>query len=139
MSCFTTIYLIIHTQEFQDLWKHLDLICDEGPLADTNLSRSGSTVVDLSVQRKYKIIRGGRYVWGITQQLAPGRCVSLFQNNPLKSRSILLTLDVLSCSRRQTPIFYPNKYTNFCRKLGGFLIFSPKIFFAKEKKVCSSD
>ena len=71
----------------------------------------------------------------ITQQLAPGRCISLFQNNSLKSRSILLTLDVLSCSRRQTPIFYPNKYTNFCRKLGGFLIFSPKIFSPKKKKV----
>lgn len=49
----------LSVDEFQDLWKHLDLICDEGPLADTNLSRSGSTVVDLSVQGKYKIIRGG--------------------------------------------------------------------------------
>ena len=49
-------------QEFEELWKHLDLICDGGPLADNNLSRSGSTVVDLSVEGQYKIIREGRYV-----------------------------------------------------------------------------
>ena len=49
-------------QEFEELWKHLDLICDGGPLADNNLSRSGSTVMDLSVEGQYKIIREGRYV-----------------------------------------------------------------------------
>lgn len=46
-------------QEFETLWHHLDLIVDGGQLGDTDFSRSGSTVVDLSVKGTYKIIRAG--------------------------------------------------------------------------------
>jgi len=51
------IYII---QEFSELWPQLDLVCDGGPLGDTECSRSGSTVVNLSVKGKYTIIRDGR-------------------------------------------------------------------------------
>ena len=47
-------------QEFKDLWPQLDLVFDGGELGDTFHSRAGSTVVDLSVQGTYKIIREGR-------------------------------------------------------------------------------
>lgn len=43
-------------QEFQSLWPKLDLIVDAGVLSD---SRAGSTVVDLSQQGQYAIIRPG--------------------------------------------------------------------------------
>lgn len=49
----------LNTQEFHELWPHLDLICDGGQLGDTEFSRRGSTVIDLSVRGKYKIIRDG--------------------------------------------------------------------------------
>ncbi|WAR08613.1 YRDC-like protein [Mya arenaria] len=41
------------------LWPQLDVICDGGQLGDTEFSRRGSTVVDLSVRGKYRIIRDG--------------------------------------------------------------------------------
>ncbi|XP_045196415.2 threonylcarbamoyl-AMP synthase-like [Mercenaria mercenaria] len=49
----------LNVQEFHELWPQLDLICDGGQLGDTEFSRRGSTVVDLSVRGKYKIIRDG--------------------------------------------------------------------------------
>lgn len=49
----------LNIQEFEDLWPHLDLVFDGGQLGDTDFSRRGSTVVDLSVRDKYKIIRDG--------------------------------------------------------------------------------
>lgn len=49
----------LSVEEFQDIWKYLDLVCDGGPLVDSNHSRSGSTVVDLSAEGRYKIIREG--------------------------------------------------------------------------------
>ena len=50
----------IFTQEFEGLWPQLDLVCDGGQLGNTDFSRRGSTVVDLSVEGKYTIIRDGR-------------------------------------------------------------------------------
>ncbi|GAB6026211.1 hypothetical protein CHUAL_014062 [Chamberlinius hualienensis] len=45
--------------EFQDLWPHLRLIVDGGRLGQSEESRLGSTVVDLSVVGHYRIIRRG--------------------------------------------------------------------------------
>ncbi|CAI5781859.1 domain-containing, mitochondrial [Podarcis lilfordi] len=47
--------------EFQELWPHLSLVIDGGPTGDIHRpeSRLGSTVIDLSVPGKFKIIRGG--------------------------------------------------------------------------------
>lgn len=48
-------------QEFQDLWPHLSLVIDGGPIGDSQSPecRLGSTVVDLSVPGKFTIIRPG--------------------------------------------------------------------------------
>ncbi|XP_060639994.2 threonylcarbamoyl-AMP synthase [Anolis sagrei] len=47
--------------EFQELWPHLSLVVDGGPLGDPHSpeSRLGSTVVDLSIPGKFKVIRPG--------------------------------------------------------------------------------
>lgn len=49
------------SQEFQDLWPHLSLVIDGGPIGDSQSPecRLGSTVVDLSVPGKFGIIRPG--------------------------------------------------------------------------------
>lgn len=44
-------------KEFQDLWPKLAVVVDGGPIGDQ--SRLGSTVVDLSVHGKYRVIRPG--------------------------------------------------------------------------------
>ncbi|XP_067674132.1 threonylcarbamoyl-AMP synthase-like isoform X1 [Haliotis asinina] len=49
----------LSVEEFQSLWPRLDLIFDGGRLGDTEESRLGSTVVDLSVEGKFRIIREG--------------------------------------------------------------------------------
>ncbi|XP_021482655.1 threonylcarbamoyl-AMP synthase [Meriones unguiculatus] len=48
-------------EEFQDLWPHLSLIIDGGPIGDSKSPecRLGSTVVDLSVPGKFCVIRPG--------------------------------------------------------------------------------
>ncbi|KAM9352831.1 threonylcarbamoyl-AMP synthase [Symphorus nematophorus] len=48
----------VAVHEFQDLWPKLAVVVDGGPIGDQ--SRLGSTVVDLSVLGKYRIIRPGR-------------------------------------------------------------------------------
>ncbi|XP_054854644.1 threonylcarbamoyl-AMP synthase [Eublepharis macularius] len=47
--------------EFQELWPHLALVVDGGPIGDPQRPecRLGSTVVDLSVPGKFKVIRPG--------------------------------------------------------------------------------
>ncbi|XP_076827917.1 threonylcarbamoyl-AMP synthase [Brachyhypopomus gauderio] len=50
-----TSSIAIH--EFDELWPSLAVVVDDGPIADQ--SRLGSTVVDLSVPDKYRIIRPG--------------------------------------------------------------------------------
>uniref|UniRef100_A0A8C4ZKI9 Threonylcarbamoyl-AMP synthase n=1 Tax=Gadus morhua TaxID=8049 RepID=A0A8C4ZKI9_GADMO len=47
----------VAVHEFQDLWPRLALVVDDGPIGDQN--RLGSTVVDLSVLGKYRVIRPG--------------------------------------------------------------------------------
>ncbi|XP_052350091.1 yrdC domain-containing protein, mitochondrial isoform X3 [Oncorhynchus keta] len=47
----------VAVHEFQDLWPRLAVVVDGGPIGDK--SRLGSTVVDLSVLGKYRIIRPG--------------------------------------------------------------------------------
>ncbi|XP_034410260.1 yrdC domain-containing protein, mitochondrial isoform X2 [Cyclopterus lumpus] len=47
----------VAVQEFQELWPKLAVVVDGGPIGDH--SRLGSTVVDLSVLGKYRIIRPG--------------------------------------------------------------------------------
>lgn len=47
----------VAVHEFQDLWPSLAVVVDGGPIGDQ--SRLGSTVVDLSVFGKYRIIRPG--------------------------------------------------------------------------------
>ncbi|XP_066494802.1 threonylcarbamoyl-AMP synthase [Tiliqua scincoides] len=47
--------------EFQELWPHLSLVIDGGPIGDMHSPecRLGSTVVDLSVPGQFKVIRPG--------------------------------------------------------------------------------
>ncbi|XP_074538806.1 threonylcarbamoyl-AMP synthase [Halichoeres trimaculatus] len=47
----------VAVHEFQELWSKLAVVVDGGPIEDQ--SRLGSTVVDLSVLGKYRIIRPG--------------------------------------------------------------------------------
>lgn len=47
----------VAVHEFQELWPRLAVVVDGGPIGDQ--SRLGSTVVDLSVLGKYRIIRPG--------------------------------------------------------------------------------
>ncbi|KAK1795075.1 hypothetical protein P4O66_010255 [Electrophorus voltai] len=47
----------VAVHEFEELWPSLAVVVDGGPIADQ--SRLGSTVVDLSVPDKYRIIRTG--------------------------------------------------------------------------------
>ncbi|XP_033495917.1 threonylcarbamoyl-AMP synthase [Epinephelus lanceolatus] len=47
----------VAVHEFQELWPNLAVVVDGGPIGDN--SRLGSTVVDLSVLGKYRIIRPG--------------------------------------------------------------------------------
>lgn len=51
----------LSVEEFQDLWPHLSLVIDGGPIGDSQSPecRLGSTVVDLSVPGKFTIIRPG--------------------------------------------------------------------------------
>lgn len=51
----------LSVEEFQDLWPHLSLVIDGGPIGDSESPecRLGSTVVDLSVPGKFGIIRSG--------------------------------------------------------------------------------
>lgn len=44
-------------KEFEELWSKLAVVVDGGPIRDQ--SRQGSTVVDLSVLGKYRVIRPG--------------------------------------------------------------------------------
>uniref|UniRef100_A0A915IHC7 Threonylcarbamoyl-AMP synthase n=1 Tax=Romanomermis culicivorax TaxID=13658 RepID=A0A915IHC7_ROMCU len=46
-------------EEFENIWPKIDLIIDGGAIPETNLSRYGSTVVDLSIPGQYKIVRNG--------------------------------------------------------------------------------
>ncbi|CAH1799638.1 unnamed protein product [Owenia fusiformis] len=46
-------------EEFKELWPRLDFILDAGRLSETQESRLGSTVVNLSTQGHYTIIREG--------------------------------------------------------------------------------
>ncbi|XP_028984362.1 yrdC domain-containing protein, mitochondrial [Betta splendens] len=47
----------VEVHEFQELWPRLAVVVDGGPIGDQ--SRLGSTVVDLSVPDRYRIIRPG--------------------------------------------------------------------------------
>ncbi|KAI4894357.1 hypothetical protein NFI96_032793 [Prochilodus magdalenae] len=47
----------VAVHEFEDLWSRLAVVVDGGPIGDQ--SRLGSTVVDLSVPGRYRIIRPG--------------------------------------------------------------------------------
>lgn len=59
----------ISVEEFKELWPMLDLIIDDGIVGDTFQSRQGSTVVDLSKQDHYKIIRDGSALKSTVQTL----------------------------------------------------------------------
>ncbi len=47
-------------REFESIWNYLDLIIDGGELSNTEAAKAGSTVIDLTVEKKFKIIRNGR-------------------------------------------------------------------------------
>ena len=51
---------LFSSQEFDTLWPRLNLVVNGGILSDSNESRLGSTVVDLSVPGTFRIIRPGR-------------------------------------------------------------------------------
>ena len=46
-------------KEFESLWPKLDLIIDGGELSNDLAAKAGSTVIDLTVNKTYKIIRNG--------------------------------------------------------------------------------
>ncbi|VDP11785.1 unnamed protein product [Soboliphyme baturini] len=50
----------LNVEEFQCLWPKIGLIIDGNQLSETEQSRSGSTVIDLSISGTYRIIRPGR-------------------------------------------------------------------------------
>lgn len=50
---------ICNLQEFSTLWPSIDLIFDNGPITEYNLSKSGSTIVNLSEEGYYSIVRDG--------------------------------------------------------------------------------
>ncbi|XP_035687172.1 yrdC domain-containing protein, mitochondrial-like isoform X1 [Branchiostoma floridae] len=49
----------IDIQEFENLWPQLDLVLDGGRLESTQAVREGSTVVDLSVEGQFRVLRVG--------------------------------------------------------------------------------
>ncbi|CAL1532794.1 unnamed protein product [Lymnaea stagnalis] len=49
----------LRIEEFEHLWPKIDLVVDGGTLSDSEESRLGSTVVDLSVPETFRIIRPG--------------------------------------------------------------------------------
>ncbi|CAG5123687.1 unnamed protein product [Candidula unifasciata] len=49
----------LQVEEFENLWPKLDLVVNGGKLSDTEESRLGSSVVDLSVPGTFRIIRPG--------------------------------------------------------------------------------
>ena len=64
-NCDRNIHIFLYyffVQEFEYLWPKLDLLVDGGVLNDTDKARLGSTVVDLSQEGKFRIIREGRSV-----------------------------------------------------------------------------
>ena len=61
----------LRVDEFTELWDDLDVVVDGGVLGDTEQSRAGSTVVDLSVHGMFSVIRHG---------CAYQRVVDLLQN-----------------------------------------------------------
>lgn len=49
----------LNPEEFRELWPKLGAIFDGGTITTSDLSRAGSTIVDLSYSGKYKIVRDG--------------------------------------------------------------------------------
>ena len=49
----------LSVEEFSSLHSSLALVCDDGRLSDSEEARLGSTVVDLSQEGSYSIIRQG--------------------------------------------------------------------------------
>uniref|UniRef100_A0A914V150 Threonylcarbamoyl-AMP synthase n=1 Tax=Plectus sambesii TaxID=2011161 RepID=A0A914V150_9BILA len=49
----------LSVQEFKALWTKIDMVIDGGRLSDSEVTREGSTVVDLSVAGFYHIVRPG--------------------------------------------------------------------------------
>lgn len=76
-------------QEFRSLWPRLGLIVDGGVLGDTEESRLGSTVVDLSVTGHFKIVRAGRFVIEIRNFWWEHLCVKRYQSIVLSFTSHL--------------------------------------------------
>ncbi|KAI1730734.1 telomere recombination domain-containing protein [Ditylenchus destructor] len=48
-----------NVSDFKELWEDLGLIVDDGTILENDGSRLGSTVVDLSVEGYYKVVRDG--------------------------------------------------------------------------------
>lgn len=61
----------LSVDEFKHLWPHLSVVFDGGLLGQSDPNRLGSTVVDLSVEGSFKIIRSG---------CAFSQTISLLQN-----------------------------------------------------------
>lgn len=48
----------LRVEDFQDIWEDLDAIFDAGPMTPNRL-RNGSTVIDMTEEKAYKILREG--------------------------------------------------------------------------------
>ncbi|XP_059195706.1 yrdC domain-containing protein, mitochondrial isoform X2 [Centropristis striata] len=79
----------VAVHEFQELWPKLSVVVDGGPIRDD--SRLGSTVVDLSVLGKYRIIRPG---WWRTlkQTVGGGETASENLGYQPETQNILMSL-----------------------------------------------
>jgi tRNA A37 threonylcarbamoyladenosine synthetase subunit TsaC/SUA5/YrdC len=49
------------SKEFQSLWADLDLIVDGGTLGTTDDAKAGSTVIDFTKEKTFKIVRNGTH------------------------------------------------------------------------------
>lgn len=60
----------LSVEEFSDLWPQLDLVVDAGPLCQLGSpqakQRKGSTVVDLTAEGFFRVVRPGWYVFIIS-------------------------------------------------------------------------
>lgn len=52
----------VTVEEFEDMWNEIDLVFDDGPIQSPTMidCRLGSTVIDLTKPKKYKMVRRGQ-------------------------------------------------------------------------------
>lgn len=59
----------LKVEEFQNLWEKLEKVFDGGSLGNSEQCRKGSTIMDLSVSGRYKVVRKGSAYFKTTKLL----------------------------------------------------------------------